>query len=286
MTRNADTNASPQLPREIAPGIHWFGPCNSTDMGGGTMHVHLSVFLLLGATHTLLIDTSTPTFWPKVAGDLERLLGGRTLDYILPTHCELPHSSNLPLLLTAYPAACVVGDLRDYHLYYPEFAERFEQRPLGVGLDLGGLQLTFVEAVLRDLPTTVWVYEATRQVMFVADGFSYVHTPSQASLSREDPETGTPYHMLGECALTTGELQGDINEVQAAYLLRSALWWSRYVNADQLFRRVADIFEEYPTKVIAPAHGNVIVDPERIVPIIRDVHRRAGEFSVIVDRLR
>ena len=257
-----------ERPREIAPGIWWLGGCTETStFASETIHVHSSLYLILGGERTLLVDTGNPRDWDLVRRDLTALLGGRRLDWIAPTHPELAHCGNLNRLLDHFPEASVIGDVRDYHLYYPQHAGRlvpFERnRELTLG---GGYEAVLLPALIRDLPSSQWVYEKSQRVLCVADGFSYTHHP---------PVDGQPVHKPGECALSADELPGGPSIEQATYLTRASLYWTRFVDMTSAFHELDSMLERYPAKVIAPSHGSVIRDLGAVLPIIREAHRLA-----------
>ena len=260
-----------RLPREIAPGIFWLGGClGGAVKDGRTIHIHLSNYLIMGETTTLLVDTGAPSTWLALQAQLKDTLGSRHLDWVFSSHPEFPHSANLGHILDAFPTAKAIGDIRDYHLYYPRHTDRLVSREVGDSLDLGGgYTFTFVDAVLKDLPSTMWGYESKTQTLFVVDGFGYSH---RAAVT---PELDEPTHLPGECALTIEEIPGPVEIDNATFILRTALYWSRYVRADKIIGDIRMLIERYPTRVIAPAHGNVITDVASILPIVHSVHAQA-----------
>lgn len=261
------------FPREIAPNIDWFGNCLPVSKGDEVFHAHLGVFLLKGTKHTLLVDTGMPKFWGSMKAQLDAALDGRQLDYLFPTHPESPHAANLPKILDRYPGCRVVGDTRDYALYHPGHADRLDPSKLGDEIDLGELKLTFIPAVFKDLPSTLWAYESTHQVMFVSDGFAFLHTGSAV------PEDDDPLHRPGECALNSSELIGGLTTEKGDFIVRASLYWSRFVEPELIFTQLRELFEKYPTKVIAPAHGNVIVDVPGVLPVVMQTHIDAFETT-------
>lgn len=281
----------PGFPRQIAEGVFWLNQCMGAKIGDADYHLHLSIYLLVGKDKTLLVDTSTPTLWPQISIQLEKALGGRTLDYLFVTHPEVPHSSALPKYVETFPAVKIVGDMRDYHVYYPEFAANLHHHVAGDSIDLGGMNLTFVTAHIKDLPSTLWAYESSRQVMFVCDGFSFTHSSREAldpngvvkgvaSQLAADDDGDDPVHLPGECALLSSEIPGELRVEQASYILRRALYWSRFVNADKLFDDVDRMLRQYPTRFIAPSHGNVIDDLASVDPILRASHVQAYQTGM------
>lgn len=254
--------------REIAPAIFWLDNCSSSSASaaaGQAMHLHFSSYLVRGASKALLYDTTHAPYWGRLEADLEALLGGRPLDYIVCSHTELPHSGNVGRLLEKYPEALLLGDVRDYHLYHPAYASRFEERRPGDDLDLGGgHRFVFQEAVLRDLPNTIWGWEQKGQVMFTSDGFLYPH--HQAAV-----DAGEPVHAVGECSMLSNELPSLPSVEVTAFNVLAAMYWTRFQSIDAAFERFLDLLERYPTRVVAPAHGNVIVgNINELVQLLKD----------------
>ena len=264
------------FPRQIAPNIYWFGNCIPVEVDGEVLHSHLGVYLLKGQSKTLLVDTGIPRYRKSFQEQLDVALAGRSLDFIFPTHPEVPHASNLPNLLERYPAAKVVGDTRDYHLYYPHYVDHLLPKAEGDTIDLGGLTFHFVKAVLRDLPSSLWGYEATHRVMFVADGFAFLHNGS------DNPNSDDPLHRPGDCTLTSAELIQGLDIEKGEFIVRAALYWSRYVDPDILFTQIAELFKTYPTDIIGPAHGHAIVDVAAALPAVKQTHINAYRSTIML----
>src|SRR5258708_17495960 len=64
--RSYQPTVAVDLPREVAPGIHWIGDCFEISTPLGEMHSHVSAFLLIGSERTLLVDTGTPAHWQTI----------------------------------------------------------------------------------------------------------------------------------------------------------------------------------------------------------------------------
>jgi hypothetical protein len=248
---NLTTHAS--TPRQIAPGIWWLPLCIVTNLIDSIVHVHNAQYLIVGSEKTLLYDTGMPAQWPEIANCLDELLGGRDLDYIVPSHTEVNHSGGVVPLLERYPRARVVGGLQDCHLLWPEYAHRMTRTPAGTELDLGSHRFRFLEAVIKDLPDTQWGYEPSQEVMFTADGFAVSHRPPL-----EDDDR--PTHSPGECDLVVTELPKVPEADQIVWITRAALYWTRFIRLDPFRRQFEALMDEYPTRIVAPAHGAVIDD--------------------------
>ncbi|GGE38245.1 hypothetical protein GCM10007276_14570 [Agaricicola taiwanensis] len=214
----------------------------------------------------MLIDTGTPTYWPAISAQIETVIGDRPIDFVFPTHPEIPHSAALPLLLRKYEKAQVLCDARDYHLLYPEFSQRIIHTEPGDEVDLGDLKVEFLPALIKDLPNTLWAFEHKHKIMFVSDGFSFLHRGSRPL----DEDAG---HKEGECTMLTSEFGEPLNPQNATYLLQAALYWTKFVNVSKLFGPIDELMEKYQPRYIAPAHGNLIDDGSEVAPVIRQMHK-------------
>lgn len=259
-----------QLPREIAAGVWWVGGCLESAAFDHPVHFHVSAYLIVGTERALLVDTAAPAMWPELSNDLDRILGHRTLDYVVPTHPEIPHAGNLGKLLDKYPKAIATGDLRDYHLYFPDHVDRMQSVPHDTTLELGGgYRVTILDAIIEDLPNTVWCYEHRQQVLFPVDALGYGHLPQTLEFPDEY------LHRAGECALLSSELREPPALDLATYLTQSSLYWSRFVEITPFMVRLEQLLVKYPAKLIAPAHGSVIDDLNVVMPVMREAHRKS-----------
>ncbi len=259
-----------RLPREISPGVWWVGGCLKSGAFEEPVHFHTSAYLVIGTDKTLLYDTAPPSMWDEMDRDLDRLLGGRPLDYCVPSHSEIPHAGNLHRLCAKYPDLIVAGDMRDYHLFFPDYESRMRHMAHETTIELGGgWRFTLLEAIIGDLPGTMWGYEHKSRTLFPVDALGYGHQPQIAEYPEE------LVHRAGECALFSSELAAPPDMKYATYLMTASLFWSRYVEVGPLFEKLQALMEKYPTRLIAPAHGAVIDDLDVIMPVMREAHRRA-----------
>jgi hypothetical protein len=256
--------------REIASGVWWLANCVETTVPGYLCHNALTPYLIVGSSGVLLFDTGPPGHWPQLERQLDSILGARSIDWIVPSHPEVPHCGNVRRLLRKYPAAMVVGDVRDYHLFFPDIAERF--RTMKESLDLGGgKEFSFLPAVaIHDHIATQWGYERSSEVLFVADAFGVAHHIPPV-------DTGDlPVHLPGECTMFSSELEKPPELDQISWINERALYWMRYTRIDPIKDEIEALLEAYPTRMIAPAHGAVLDgDYGSILAIHWDAYRRA-----------
>jgi hypothetical protein len=266
------------LPREIGHGIFWIGDCLRRESATAPFHLHSSAFLIIGDSQTLLIDTGHPGHWATIESMLNQILGDRALDWIMPTHPEPAHAGNLSRLLHKYPTARVPGDIRDYHVFWPDISSRLVPMHSGDTLDLGGgVRVDVLPALIRDLPNTQWAFEHSQRVLFVSDGFAYSHQ----SIAEESDESG-PIHRPGSCALLTSEIPDPPTVEEALLATRSALSWSRFVKIDEMFIQFVHLLDHLDVALVAPAHGNVISERDPILQVMRLAYDKAYDPSPVV----
>lgn len=250
------TRADVPLPRELAPGLFWLGACLEQRLGPTVLHACNSAFLVEGDDCSLLVEAGHPQDLAIVEAQLDALLArsGPPLRYLFATHQETPHSAGVGRILERHPDVVLCGDVHDYHLVFPAYADRF--RPLAVGdaLDLGGTEFAIVEAVIRDLPTTQWGFDTRRRALFPGDGFAYSH-----------------YHEAGHCGRTAEEVpELAVNEMTAVFA-ELALYWTQFTDMEPYVARLAQMVgPDLGVRLIAPTHGLPIADVPATVPKLLD----------------
>lgn len=239
------------LPRLINPDFLWIGGCLDIDYKGEAVHSHFGAFVIRGTQKSLMIDTGHPFHRPGIEKALDEFLGNRPLDYILPTHPELPHCGLLPTWAKKYPDVKVIGSVADYPLLYPELGDRFHEVGLGDTVDLGGRRIMVVPAIWGDLANTRWAYDTKDSILFVSDAYAAIH-----------------YHRPGECGLMTSERPlPDIDLVRM--LSKLTLQWSAFFDITKTFGDLDTLLKILRPKMIAPAHGPVIDRPDIMTDMVK-----------------
>jgi len=240
-----------RVPRELAPGVFWLGGCTAAPFADRILHGYSSPFLVQGEDASLLVEAGHPAeLWVvEQQLDMLRSRGGPPLRYVFATHQEPPHSSGIGRILRAYPEALLCGAVQDYHLVFPGLEDRFRPMAAGESIDLGGGEFKLVDAVIRDLATTLWGFDTTRHVLFPGDSFAHSH-----------------YHQAGQCQRTAEEVpELDIPD-QTALFAELALYWTRFSDIEPYIDGLQRMLTELDVRLIAPAHGCPITDVAATVP--------------------
>ncbi len=118
------------------------------------------------------VDKRKTDDWYK---NLEKALGGRTPDYLVVSHLEPDHASNILSICEKYPDIKVVGNVKTFNMFPQFFNFDIEGRKIevkeGDTLDLGSHKLTFYMAPMVHWPEVMVSYESSEKVLFSADGF-------------------------------------------------------------------------------------------------------------------
>lgn len=268
-----DLTSQVQEPRRIAPVVWWLPACLSAKIDGEENHIHNSPYLLLGTERSLIFDTGHSASWRATEAQLDALLGDRGLDFVVPSHPEAPHCGNVHRLMEKYPDAVLLGDTRDYHLMFPEYEGRLEPCEMGTVIPLGdGETFVFLTALLRDLPSTQWGYNPRGRVMFTADAFAYAHYPPVENEDR-------PVHVPGECSMFASEFGYRPKANQITWIVTAAFYWARLTRMSKHRAPFEELLTEFPTDLIAPAHG-ALIDDLGLLPVIWEALEAAYDPSL------
>ncbi len=118
------------------------------------------------------VDTRATQQW---LDNLDRVLQGRTVDYLIVSHMEPDHAANIQLLAEKYPTMQVVGNAKTFTMIGQFFTVDLTGRSIvvkeGDTLCLGRHTLQFFMAPMVHWPEVMVSYEQTEKILFSADGF-------------------------------------------------------------------------------------------------------------------
>ena len=124
---------------------------------------------------TVLLDTVDASVAGQFFENLEHVLDGRKLDYLIVNHMEPDHCAMIGDLVLRYPEVRVVGNTKTFGMikqfFGTDFAERAVTVKEGDTLSTGAHTLHFVMAPMVHWPEVMVTYDEKDKVLFAADGF-------------------------------------------------------------------------------------------------------------------
>lgn len=165
--------------RQIAPGIFWVGGNdrrlalfeNMFPLPNGVAY---NSYLILDEKVALL-DTVDSAITRQFFENLEHVLRGRTVDYIVVNHMEPDHCANIEELCRRFPDMRIVGNKKTFQMIRQFYDFDIESRILEVHeqdeLPLGSHRLRFCFAPMVHWPEVMFTCEEREKILFTADAF-------------------------------------------------------------------------------------------------------------------
>ena len=124
---------------------------------------------------TVLFDTVDRCMSHQFFENLDFVLNGRKLDYVIVNHMEPDHSATLPDLIRRYPEIKIVGNAKTFALIKQFFNNDTESHFITVNdddtLNTGKHNLKFIFAPMVHWPEVMVTYDETDGILFSADAF-------------------------------------------------------------------------------------------------------------------
>ena len=140
-----------------------------------------------------IMDTVDRRATEEWLSNLERVLEGRTPDYLIVSHMEPDHAANIQRVAEKYPEMKLVGNAKTFPMIAQFFDLNIEGREVivkeGDTLSLGRHTLQFFMAPMVHWPEVMVTYEQSEKVLFSADGCrfrSVLKEVPAAAASRSD----------------------------------------------------------------------------------------------------
>ena len=242
-----------KLPREvteISSEVYWVGVRDwerkffdkLVPLPEGTSY---NAYLIRGEEKTALIDTVNPGFEGDLEGKIRTVTDPGNLDYLIMNHAEPDHANGLSHMASLAGDAEILatkkGKEMALSLYdLPEKKIRVVEG--GDTLDLGDKTLEFIDAPWLHWPETMFTYYREEGILFPSDFFgAHIATPK---LYADE---------FGEDALKRAK--DYFGEIMMPFRPRA--------------KKAIEKLEQYEINIIAPSHGVIYRNPEKIV----DAHR-------------
>jgi flavorubredoxin len=164
---------------EISPKVFWIGGNdrrierfeNMFPLPNGVAY---NSYLILD-DKTAIIDTVDSSISALYLENITRLLGERSLDYLIINHMEPDHCANIEELARRYPDVKIIGNQKTFQFmeqYYSlDMSSKYLEIKDGSELDLGSHTLRFYMAPMVHWPEVMFTYEVSQGILFSADAF-------------------------------------------------------------------------------------------------------------------
>lgn len=129
---------------------------------------------LLMDEKTVLFDTVDWAVCREFLNNIEHVLDGRDLDYVIINHLEPDHAASLDEVLIRYPNAKVISNERAF-MMMRQFGFDVDGKEIevaeGDAMSFGQHEITWVEAPMVHWPEAMVSFDTTNGVLFSADAF-------------------------------------------------------------------------------------------------------------------
>lgn len=130
---------------------------------------------LINDEKIVIMDTVDKRASIQWLDNLEKELNGRKPDYLVISHLEPDHSSNIQLIAEKYPEMKLIGNSKTFSMLPQFFDLDISNRQVVVGegdtINIGKHTLQFFMAPMVHWPEVMVTYEQSEKILFSADGF-------------------------------------------------------------------------------------------------------------------
>ena len=214
-------------------------------------------YLIVGSEKKALIDTANPGFEKEWEEKISKVTNPADVDYVIMNHAEPDHAGSIPHIMAINSKAKLVATSRGAKMAQTFFKvpeSRIKIVTDGETLDLGGKTLKFIEAPMLHWPETMFTYLSEDKILFPCDFFG-----SHVAQGLYDDEI--------EDLLVLA--QRYFGEIMMPYSF----------NAQKGMEKIKGL----EIKLIAPSHGPIHRNPERILSAYRKwVNGETRQKTVII----
>ncbi len=217
---------------------------------------------LIADQHPALIDTVEYGSKHCYLKEIDDILEGRPLEYLVVNHMEPDHSSMIDQVVTKYPDIKVIGNCRTQkilsHFFDLAPSNFMEVKDMDT-LDLGYHKLTFAFTPWVHWPETMMTYDSTDKILFSCDAFGSFGTLDGGIF---DDEIDFDLYYEDEMRRYYSNIVGK---------------WSNMVQ--KAFAKLSGI----PVSIIAPSHGPIWRNnPSKVLSLYDKWSKNISEEGVVI----
>lgn len=164
--------------RKVTDDLYWVGANDHRLALFENIHpisrgVSYNSYLLLDKK-TVLFDTVDWSVCRQFLENVQGVLNGRTLDYLVINHMEPDHGASIEEILIRYPKVKIISTEKSFlimHQFGFKIDDNIEQVVEGDTKSFGKHVVTFVAAPMVHWPEAMVTFDTTNGVLFAADAF-------------------------------------------------------------------------------------------------------------------
>jgi flavorubredoxin len=196
-------------------------------------------YLIKGKDKVALIDTVNPGFETELENRINNVASVSQIDYVVMNHAEPDHAGAIPHMLAVNDKAklvCTKMGAQAAQTYFKVPEERITLVKDNYAIELGGKTLKFIEAPMLHWPETMFTYLPQDKMLFTCDFFG-MHTAYGFYDDEVDELNSFAQRYFGEIMMPYRSLG----------------------------LRAIEKIKNFEIEMIAPSHGPIHKNPERIL---------------------
>ena len=164
---------------EITTGVHWIGGNDRRlerfeNLFPLRFGVAYNSFLIMDEK-TCLMDTVDLSISQLFLENVEHVLNGRTLDYMVVNHMEPDHCGNIESIIRRYPDVRFIGNTKTFQFFEQFYGfdarKNYQMVKDQDELDLGSRTLRFYTAPMVHWPEVMMTLDVTNHILFSSDAY-------------------------------------------------------------------------------------------------------------------
>jgi len=200
-------------------------------------------YLVIGSSKKALIDTANPGFEKELDEKIRKITDPAEIDYVVMNHAEPDHAGSIPYLMGINKRAKLVTSTQGARMartFYKVPDERILPVRDQETISLGDKTLRFIEAPMLHWPETMFTYLQEDKILFPCDFFGS--------------------HSAG------GMYDDEIDDL----LVHAQRYFGEIMMPFRLMgQKALEKIKDLEIKMIAPSHGPVHRNPDRILNAYR-----------------
>jgi flavorubredoxin len=229
---------------KLSEGVYWVGARDWNrrlfdaliPLPNGTSY---NAYLIIGESRKALIDTVNPGFEKELEEKTRQLVNPSEIDYIIMNHAEPDHAGAIPHMMSINEKAKLVTTGKGAKMaqtFYKVPEERIKVVRDQETVDLDGKTLRFIEAPMLHWPETMFTYLQEDKILFPCDFFG--------------------------SHLAKGLYDDEIEDL----LVHAQRYWGEIMMPFSVMaKRALEKIKDLEIRMIAPSHGPIHRNPERIL---------------------